>query len=167
MGDGDHYRKVEIHALARTVDPGRQRMWVGVFDHDKPEHLTWTTETTTPGQTVDIAAEPIRKLEALPPGATDTETYSGVYELILPDPAPGSSAPSSYTVRAYATWKDGRASRSNKLLVRPLPATMPTGFGESFNVLLVSCFFEGHDTSGLAGAVVDRITRGPDRPTSS
>lgn len=145
---------VECHALVCAA--GSLRIWVGVFDERPVQNVTWRVDeiVVAPDQVTVV-----RQLAAVPPGPPTVITQSGVFD--LPYPADGSIA---HKVQVTAHWADGRAVSSSVLSTRALPERVPTGLTDSFNVLLVSCFFGGNDAFGLAGSLVANRLTGPYQP---
>jgi hypothetical protein len=69
-------------------------------------------------------------------------TFAGVYEF-------GGLEPDTfYSVSVKA------GQEETGIITPTLPSAVPSGLGESFNVLLVSCFHRDEDREGLAGEVV-------------
>ena len=82
--------------------------------------------------------------------------------------APAFSTSRSPVLAGRTTWPSGPSGRpdgrntSNVLSTWPLPRSIPSGLGETFNVLLVSCFYEPND--GGIGDVVASHLKGSNRP---
>jgi hypothetical protein len=167
LGEDNPYPTIDIHALARSVAPGRLRVWLGVFDHIAPSSVSWTIQHTVRDEDehrIDVDVETVRELTAMPPGPPQVTTQSGVYDLVLPAGRAGEDPRPLHRVQARAQWDDGREVESAWLTVRPLPREVPTGLGASFKVMLVSCFYENADSAGRAGALAQMLARGLDRP---
>lgn len=83
--------------------------------------------------------------------AGEPRVFTGVYEFDQ-----GIEFGSSHEVQVEAR-QGGRVERSSLLRIRTLPARVPAGLNESFNVLLVSCFHQHEDKGGLAGNLVSQF----------
>ena len=148
----DSYRTVEIHALAG--DSAHIRVWVGVFDSEPPDRLEWLLDGI-PVRDEDVVTK--RPLELARSGAPEIVSRTGVFDLEIAGPR------KAYDVMANAVWDVGRRiETSNVLSTWALPDSVPGGLGETFNVLLVSCFFEPKD--GGIGDLVASHLNGPNRP---
>ena len=148
----DSYRTVEIHALAG--DSAHIRVWVGVFDSEPPDRLEWLLDGI-PVRDEDVVTK--RPLELARSGAPEIVSRTGVFDLEV------AGARKAYDVMANAVWDVGRRiETSNVLSTWALPDSVPAGLGETFNVLLVSCFFEPKD--GGIGDLVASHLNGPNRP---
>lgn len=153
------YPVVQTHALAHSPDPGRLRVWVGVFDKKAPDRLEWSLD----GERLDPRqVTAVRELEVARAGRRRTLlTHSGIYDVALPADAAGTRP--LRTVDVTALW-GRRAEAARPLRARPLPAEVGVGLGATFRVLLVSCFYRRTDAAGRAGATVARIAAGDRRP---
>ena len=150
-GMDNSYRPVEIHALAG--DSTHIRIWVGVFDSEPPVRLEWLLDgIPVPGE--DVVAR--RPLELARSGAPEIFSHTGVFDLAV------AGARKAYDVQVNAVWDARPIKPSNVLPTWPLPDSVPGGLGETFNVLLVSCFFEPKD--GGIGDLVAAHLKGPNRP---
>jgi hypothetical protein len=147
------YDVLEMHAL--TADRGRVRIWLGVFDEDPPARLEWTLDGAP------VEPREVRPLvRAAPTKIPEIVTHTGVFEFDVCAQPPGVV----HTFVLRAGWAAGRSVQSLPFVTRALPEAVPTGWGKSFNVLLVSCFYEPRDSVGKLGALVSSLTGGPDRP---
>ncbi len=155
---GESYPKVQTHALAPGSDPTRLRIWLGVFDEHPPERLEWSLDGQPLAADEVVDVRPLRHAE---PGPRHVQTQSAVVDLRLPADEAGTRP--IRTVDVVAVW-GGRRAAARPLRVRPLPARIPVGLGESFRVMLVSCFYRGTDKSGRAGVAAHAISTGPGRP---
>jgi hypothetical protein len=145
-----------LHPRAATGD--RLQVWVGAFDRTAAPALRWFLD----GQPAE--AQALRPLASaredrkapvmVSPG--EPRAFTGVFEL-----GQGLAPGSVHEVQAATQTEPAEASRP--LRVRLLPAEVPAGLGDSFNVLLVSCFHQIEDPSGLAGNLVAQLP-GPYRP---
>jgi len=130
-----------LHPRVAPSDPAhRLRVWVGAFDRTTAPALTWKLDgqPSTPDAIRPIAS--VRKgslLDGDPPRA-----FSGLYEFtnLQPDMTYRVTAKADQEEAGLTTWT--------------LPAEVPFDLGESFNVLLVSCFHRDEDREGQAGEVV-------------
>jgi hypothetical protein len=145
------YRTVQIHALA--CDSAHIRVWVGVFDAEPPARLEWLLDGI-PVRDEDVVVR--RPLELARSGAPEIFSHTGVFDLEV------AGARKAYDVKVNAVWETGRNEPSNVLSTWALPDSVPGGLGETFNVLLVSCYFEPKD--GGIGDVVAAHLKGPNRP---
>jgi hypothetical protein len=149
----------------RAAPGDRLRVWVGATGRTRSPALTWALEEKGGGQVALAAGQPtaLRAIKSVRPDGTDGQTamvdvneprvFAGVYEFTGLRPA------TRYVVNVRA--EDNGEMRS--LQVRTLPAAVPGGFDETFNVLLVSCFHQKEDPVGLVGVGASRLT-GPDEP---
>ncbi|WP_328324861.1 hypothetical protein OHA70_34360 [Kribbella sp. NBC_00382] len=145
------YRTVDVHALAPAT-PGFHRIWLGVFSEEPPESLQWRLNG------LPVPDNDVREVRALTKlGLPEVVTRTGVFEL----PA-SAGARQNYrqpdTVQAIAVWP-GHRDESLPLTTRVLPERLPSGYGETFNVLAVSCFYEPGDSVGKAGALVASLSQ--------
>ena len=136
-----------------ACDAGHLRVWLGVFDAEPPHRLEWSLDGA-PVPDEDVVAR--RPLELARSGAPEIVSRTGVFDLEI------AGARKAYDVAVRAIWPSGRTETSNVLSTWPLPRSIPTGLGETFNVLLVSCFYEPND--GGIGDVVASSLKGPNRP---
>lgn len=130
----------------RAVRGNRLQLWIGVFGATAAPTLRWLLDGA------DAMPVPIRTLiDARPTPAmadvNEPRAFTGVYEFqqnIRPA--------TSYKVQVCAdsTW-------SEIVYVRSLPAAVPSGGSDAFNVLLASCFYRGEDRGGFAGAEVKQL----------
>lgn len=142
-------------ALYPRAAPGDQLVvWVGAFGRTSAPSLDWTLNGAP------AAPEALRPLASVRPDellgadpARVARVFSGVYRFagVRPDTV--------YRVEVRA----GDEESPTVLTTRTLPERVPSAPGETFNVLLVSCFCQAEDRSGLAGDVV-RQQAGVDRP---
>ena len=130
-----------LHPRAAPGD--RIQVWLGALNRTAAPNLQWTLDGA-PAQPAVLrpmrSARPADLLNGNPP-----RVFTGVFE--FPGVQPGSVHEVGVT--------DGRARHFRR--VRSLPAAVPGGLTESFNVLLVSCFHAFEDKVGLAGQIVARL----------
>lgn len=142
------YRPVELHALA--ADAEHLRIWVGVFDHTPPLRLEWRLNGVTLEPTQVRQRRPLSPVRPGPPAVI---TQTGVFDLPVTPLIDPMLKSTPHVVEVEAVWPDGRRMRSLPFTTRPLPGEVPAGIGRSFNVLLVSCFYEPRDSFGKAGSL--------------
>jgi hypothetical protein len=135
--------EVVIHPRA-TVG-SRLRVWAGLFDAPPSDTLSfrWSLDGQA-GQPNPLTSWHL---------AVDnpaSRVQAGVFEF------DGVAPNSRHRIQLTAV-AGGVAHRSGELLVKSLPEGMPSGIGESFNVLIVSCYSEPTDPAGLAGSVVANL----------
>lgn len=136
-----------VALVAHAADtPDRLHLWVGASDVNAAPALAWKLDGNA------IVPATLRPLtQVLPPGQrADTAVYTGLFELA--NLAPGT--PITVEVAAGAERVERR--------FRTLPAQVPDGVGNRFNVLLLSCFHQLEDKTGTAGAVLSQLKVKPD-----
>lgn len=135
--------QVVIHP--RVTVGTRLRVWAGVFDPPPTDALSlqWSHD----GQ----IGQPNTLTELRPAGDNPaSRVRTGVFEF-------DGVAPSSRHRVELIVQAGGNEYRSGEVWMRSLPDRMPSATGESFNVLIVSCFSEPTDPAGLAGSVVANL----------
>jgi hypothetical protein len=130
--------KLVLHPRAAPGD--RLRVWVGAFGVTDAPALTWRLDgaPATPA-----ALKPLQS--ARPPEMVDVATkraFTGVYEF-----RDGIHPGRTYRVASTAPGADAA------LEVRALPAAVPEGLDDSFNVLVASCFYHFESRGTLATIV--------------
>jgi len=138
---------MSLHLHPRQAPADRLRLWVGATGRTRaPGALRFELD----GQAVD--ARPLRPLtqarSEVPAGGA--RGYTGVFEIA----ADGQGRPlaPAQTYRAVVR-EDGSPHRAG-LVVRTLPDGVPSGLGESFRVLLASCFHAAEDRTARLGALI-------------
>jgi len=118
-------------------------LWVGVADSPAMPALSWKLDGVAKTPTEVRALAPVLSGEFTGPGAKTV--LSGFYEFSDLEPD------SIYEIELAAG--TDRIVRS----FRTLPASVPFGTQEQFNVLLVSCFHRLEDKTGNAGRVLSQL----------
>ncbi len=141
-------RSVALAVFAHApAAPDRLHVWVGVSDVKAAPALTWTLDGAPIVPTMLQPLTPV--LTGVLAARADTTVHTGFFEV-------GNLAPdTSFTIAVAAGGE--RAERR----LRTLPARIPEGLQDRFNLLLVSCFHRLEDKTGVAGAVMSRL---PVRP---
>src|ERR1044071_9581290 len=133
---------------ARTAPSDRIRIWIGAFQTTAPPQLLWFINGAA---VVPVA---LRQISSVRPDdllskssdpADQPRAFTGVYEFT------GLNQDTLYEIVAQA---DGE---SESIEVRTLPKDVPAALDGSLNVLLVSCFHQHEDPSGLAGTIVSQL----------
>ncbi|WP_447978575.1 hypothetical protein [Candidatus Nitrospira bockiana] len=132
----------------RVASSGKLRVWVGAFNRTTaPADLQWEI-AGIPSPAV-VAVRPLSSVRPDGPGGMvgrgEPRAFSGVYEFDGLQPG---------TVYDMALRTEDETAH---LTTRTLPAEVPRRFGETFNVLLISCFHQAEDRGGLAGTVVSQL----------
>jgi hypothetical protein len=137
---------VVLHACAAKA--GRLRIWLGVRERTTVPVLSWTLE----GQGAQPAAlRPIQSVRAAPFLGTDTpRVFTGLYEFPVP-PGPA---------RAFRVGVSLDGAAPVVSVLRSVPACVPTGLEEAFQLMLSSCFYWDEDRGGMAGLSMDTVLRG-------
>lgn len=136
-----------LHPRAAPGD--RLRVWLGVFQQTAAPALTWELDSAPAEPDAVRAISSVRTDEMLPAGSQPQDVsraFAGVYEFSGLQPG------SLHTVTVHVA---NRGTQS--LQVRTLPAEVPAGPEQWFNVLLVSCFHQAEDRSGRAGTLVSQL----------
>lgn len=139
---------MDLVLYPRAAPGDRLRVWAGSFRRAQAPELTWWLDgqPATPRALRPISS--VRSGDALPkntPPASVPRAFAGVYEFANLQP----DTRHEITVQA-----DGeRASWS----LRTLPTQVPNVLDRWFNVLLVSCFYQGEDVQGVAGTVISEL----------
>lgn len=136
----------------RGVPGDRLRVWVGAFGAANAPPLTWTLNGAEAGP---VALSALRSVRPDGPDGmaapAASRVFAGVYEFRGLQPG-----------TAYIAGVQSGQDRAS-LSARTLPAEVPPSLRRPFNVLLVSCYHQAEDRSGLAGAIVSQLT-GPLAP---
>lgn len=140
---------IVLHPRAAPAD--RLRVWVGVFQQKRRPALIWELDGSpiTPHALRSINS--VRSNDMLPTNRQPDEVaraFTGVYEFA------GLQPNTPYTITVHV---DGI---SQTLSTQTLPASVPRGFDQWFNVLLVSCFHQAEDRAGRAGQLVSQLRAG-------
>lgn len=139
---------IVLHPRAAPSD--RIRIWVGAFQTTTAPTLRWFLDDAV---SAPVALREIRSVRAddmLSPNSFPQDqlrAFTGVYEFT------GLSPDTYHTITVKA---DGRP-KPIEIRIRTLPDHVPASLDGSFNVLLVSCFHQHEDPSGLAGTIVSRL----------
>jgi hypothetical protein len=136
-----------LHPRAASGD--RLQIWVGAFGRTAPPNLTWFLDGQTASPNVVRSMESARTVPQMVE-PTEPRAFTGLFEFragITPDT----------TFEVQVSEAGPPEESSEPLRVRTLPAAIPRGLGASFNVLLVSCFHQDRDKSGLAGKLVSQL----------
>ena len=131
---------MRIVLYPRAAPNDRIRVWLGVFQATGTPALSWFFDGAARQPDVLRPLASVRPDQMLPAGvnpATVPRVFSGVYEFT------GLTADTLHTVRVNA----GQEQAS--LEVRTLPAAVTNQLDRTFNVLLVSCFYQAEDRGGL------------------
>lgn len=146
---------MDIALYPRLAPHGRIRVWVGVFHVTDTPSLSWSIDG---GQVIPTALRAISSvrpddlLHKLAPPNQQPRVFAGVYEFQTLET--GAALGSDTTYRIDLT-VNGTEVRS--IEVRTLPDQIPAILDGFFNVLLVSCFHQHEDRSGLAGTIVSQL----------
>lgn len=135
---------MDLVLYARAAPPDRLRVWVGAFGQGDPPTLSWWLDGAAREPRALLPLGSARPADMLPPGVAP-RVFTGVYEFA------GLAPDTRYTVTLQAG-----ASRTSVPL-RTLPASVPNVLGQWFNVLLVSCFYQPEDVTGVAGTIVSQL----------
>lgn len=121
----------------------RLHVWVGVADVSPPPALSWKLNGAV------VVPTTLRPLTSVLAGdlaaGTDTPAFAGFFEL--------RNLPPGTPLTLEVTAGTERVERR----VETLPAQVPDGPPDRFNVLLLSCFHQLEDKTGTAGAVLSRL----------
>lgn len=139
--------------VAPQAPPQVLRVWVGVFGYDQLPDLTWRVDGAEAP-----APDVVRPLAPAWPDPDRVRSATGVFDVAWDS---SGNDRRSLAVRVTATTPKGSASTEEA--IRRLPEALSDDPLRSFNVLLVSCFYQRKDKSGRAGALVASLT-GDDRP---
>ncbi len=128
-------------ALVAHAPPSSDRLhlWVGAADVSASPTLAWKRD----GNSIDPMT--LRPLAPALTTAADTTVYTGFFEYT------GLAPDTLYRIELSSAGE--RIVRT----VRTLPAAVPTGPQDRFNVLLLSCFHRLEDKTGTAGRVLSRL----------
>lgn len=133
----------KIFLYPRAAPGDRVRVWLGVFGVTAAPALVWGLDGA------QAQPDALRELSSVRPdamlAANVPRAFTGVYEFtgLKPD-----------TPHAVAVMAGGDDAR---LEVRTMPEAVPAQLGDSFNVVLVSCFHQAEDRGGLAGTIVSQL----------
>ena len=122
----------------------RLTIWAGAFQKIQvPGGLTWQLNgiDTTPSVVRPMSS--VRPTPVVDPNAP--RVFSGVYEFV------GLKSDTVYEV-SLTTDEDHTSTK-----IRTLPEHIPSSVGDSFNLLLVSCFHQAEDRGGMAGTIVSQL----------
>ena len=128
-------------ALVAHAPPTSDRLhlWVGVADVSGPPTLAWKRDG---GAVNPTTLRPLAPVLATP---ADTTVHTGFFEYA------GLAPDTPYRIELSIAKE--RIVRT----VHTLPAAVPTGPQDRFNVLLLSCFHRLEDKTGTAGRVLSRL----------
>lgn len=137
---------IVLHPRAAPSD--RLRVWIGAFQTTTAPALKWFLDDVEAAPVPRREISSVRADDLLSPDSAPEDqprAFTGVYEFggLQPD--------SLHTITVEA---DGTLE---SLETRTLPDGVPASLSGSFNVLLVSCFHQHEDPSGLAGTIVSQI----------
>ncbi len=140
--------RVSLAVYPVAAPSGSIRFWVGAFGRRQAPLPRFTLD----GQAVQPAAlRPMASVRAAKLLSGDpARVWSGLYEL----PVSGASQR-----HRLAVAEDGAAPCERE--VRPLPAALPHGDSEGFNVLLCSCFCHDEALPAFSRVVSDVVRSGP------
>lgn len=139
---------------AQAAPPDRLCLWVGAFNRLNPPVLTWRfreghVDSRPLQPAMPNALRPIasvrRDAKHIIPNK-QARAFAGIYEFA------GLQPNTRYTVEVT----DDSNQRA-QLRTHTLPKAVPEASGETFNVLLVSCFHSETDKGGLAGQIVKNL----------
>lgn len=122
----------------------RLTIWAGAFQKIQvPGGLTWQLNgiDTTPSVVRPMSS--VRPTPVVDPNVS--RVFSGVYEFV------GLKSDTVYEV-SLTTDEDHTSTK-----IRTLPEHIPSSVGDSFNLLLVSCFHQAEDRGGMAGTIVSQL----------
>lgn len=131
-------------------DPTKLRVWLGIFDLpalDAVPALSWALDGRP------VQATTVRPLAPVQPDGL-SHTLSGVFELEVPEHSPSGRHEVSLTLSDHP-------EATTTVVTRASPASLPESSDETFNLLLVSCYYQPHD--GGLGQLVGSL-EGLDRP---
>lgn len=128
----------------KAAPADRLTIWAGAFHKSQPPgSLTWRLNGMKTIPSVVRPMKSVRSNAVVDPN--EPRVFSGVYEIsgLQPDTV--------YEVD-LTTEEDHTTTK-----IRTLPKAIPSSLGDSFNVLLVSCFHQAEDRGGLAGTIVSQL----------
>lgn len=146
---------MKISLVPRAAPSDCVRIWIGILAPRAPA-LTWFLD----GNPVAAARiVPLRPLASAIPaellGALPADNFIGVFEISGLNPG------TVYMVSVKASIPDATASA--ELRTSTLPSSVPSLLDDTFNVLLVSCFYRAEDKTGQAGVLAGQLN-GAARP---
>lgn len=137
-----------LSAYARAAKPGSLDVWVGIFDQAQPP----LPQLTLPAGTTAATLVPLAPIADY---LTDKTGHALNHRALFRISGLTPGQPCQITVAA------GEQRRT--LNTASLPNTLPGLLGgESFNILLCSCYSQPEDAAGLLGTVVSQIKLRPD-----
>jgi hypothetical protein len=137
--------KLQLHPRVAINDPAQTlRVWAGAFGVTAAPGLTWTLNQQPAQPNLSRPMTSARSGDLLP-DANEPRAFTGVFEFT--GLAPGVA----HDITASA---DGETAF---LRAAPLPEALPTGLGDYFNVLLVSCFHSEEDKTANVDRIVSRL----------
>lgn len=158
MSDLILYPRAPAHAASEEQQVSL-RVWVGAFNRTGAPALRWSLNgDEMSGGDAPAALRAIKSVRPdgmLPPGTKSENwrrAFTGVYEFTKLK-----SGAALQPDTAYAVTVTDDQNNSFELPTRTLPAQVPQALDRWFNVLLVSCFHQAEDRTGLAGVVAADI----------
>jgi len=132
----------------RVAPSNSLRVWVGAFQSSQTPVLSWRLDNVAvdPKALRQISSVRSAAMLAGIPAAKQERAFTGVYEFT------GLQPDTIYRVDVTSE------SQTATLETRTLPDSVATQLDRSFNVLLVSCFHQSEDRSGLAGTIVSQLS---------
>ncbi len=139
---------MRIALYPRAAPPDRLRVWVGIFQAATAPTLNWFLDGNPVAPVALRQIASVRADDMLPQGVSPdsvSRAFTGVYEFngLTPE-----------TLHRVGVQGD---EFSEEIEVSTMPDTVPAAIDRSFNVLLVSCFHQAEDRSGLAGTIVSQL----------
>jgi hypothetical protein len=140
MGMGN----VDLVLYQRAAPSDRLRVWVGAFGELQAPNLAWQLDGAARAPQALRPISSVRSDDMLPPAGVP-RAFTCVYEFdgLQPD------------TRHTITIETGGGRKDWSL--RTLPATIPAVLDQWFNVLLVSCFYQPEDVTGVVGTIVSEL----------